>query len=153
MHSRIANIGLVDLDQIKVILLLNAFRNNSEHLQSSLYSIMDSPSLGANTILCRLQQEDTIIHTHADQSGNAATTLTAICRDKPPCVCSNCKKEGHLASYCIQTGEGMVGKTLDEVRTAQWMARCNGHSGNGNGTPQQTSGASAGASTNVATAS
>src|SRR6266851_636836 len=114
MHSRIANMGPVDLDQIKVILLLNAFRNNSEHLQSSLYSIMDSPSFGANTILCHLQQEDTIIHAHADQSGNAATTLTAICRDKPPYVCSNCKKEGHLASYCIQTGEGMVGKTLDE---------------------------------------
>jgi hypothetical protein len=60
MHTRISNMGPVDLDQIKIILLLNAFGNNHEHLQSSLYAVMDSPAFGANTILCHLQQEDAI---------------------------------------------------------------------------------------------
>jgi hypothetical protein len=60
MHTRISNMGPVDLDQIKIILLLNAFGNDHEHLQSSLYAAMDSPSFRANTIIRRLQQEDAI---------------------------------------------------------------------------------------------
>jgi len=58
-------------------------------------------------------------------------------RDKPPWLCSNCKKEGHLATYCIKTGGSMAGKTLDEARTAQWNTRRNGHTSDAN--PQQTS--------------
>jgi len=101
MHMRISNMGPIDLDQIKLILLLNAFGNDHEHLQSSLYATMDSPSFGANTILRHLQQEDAITRARAAQSGTNPTTLAAICRNGPPRLCSNCKKEGHLATYCI----------------------------------------------------
>jgi hypothetical protein len=108
---------------------------------------MDSPSFGANTILRRLQQEDAVNRARAAQSGTNPTALAAVCRDKPPRLCSNCKKEGHLATYCIKTGGGMAGKTLEEACTAQRDARRNGR--NGNSTSQQTSTASA----NVATSS
>src|SRR6266851_2217040 len=45
---------------------------------------MDSPSFGANTILCRLQQEDAINWARAAQSSTNPTTLAAVRRDKPP---------------------------------------------------------------------
>src|SRR6266851_1933248 len=93
---------------------------------------MDSPSFRANTIPRCLQQEDAIIWARAAQSGANPTTLATMHRDKPPHLCSNCKKDGHLASYCIQPGGGMAGKTLDEACTAQRNARRNGRNGNGN---------------------
>jgi hypothetical protein len=134
MHMRISNMGPVDLDQIKIILLLNVFGNDHDHLQSSLFAAMDSPSFGANTILRCLQQEDSINRAHAAQSGTNPTALAAVRRDKPPRLCSNCKKEGHLATYCIKSGSGMAGKTIEEARTAQCNAR---RSGNNGGTSSQ----------------
>jgi hypothetical protein len=149
MHTRIANMGPIDLEQIKLMLLLNAFGNQFENLQSSIYSTMDSPSFGANSILRRLQQEDAITRARAEQSGGNATALAVIRKDKPPRLCSNCKTEGHLASYCIKAGGGMAGKTLEEARTAQRNARRNGRHDNGNGDPQNAPSATA----NVATSS
>jgi len=67
MHMRISNIRPVDLNQIKIILLLNTFGNDYNHLQSSLYAAIDSPSFRANMILCCLQQEDTINRAYAAQ--------------------------------------------------------------------------------------
>jgi hypothetical protein len=87
---------------------------------------MDSPSFGANTILRHLQQEDAIVQACAAQSGTNPTALAAVRRDKLPHLCSNCKKEGHLAPYCIKPGGGMASKSLDEARTAQRNARRNG---------------------------
>ena len=122
MHMRISNMGPVDLDQIKII-LLNTFGNDHEYLQLSLFAAMDSPSFRANMILCCLQQKDAINRAHAAQSGTNPTALAAACRDKPPRLCLNCKKEGHLATYCIQLEGGMAGKTLEEACTAQCNAR------------------------------
>ena len=119
MHNKISNMGPVDWDQIKIILLLNAFGNDYDHIQSSLFSAMDSPNFSAATIIRRLQQEDAINRACVAQSSNNATALAAVRRDKPPRLCSNCKKEGHLVSYCIKQGGGMAGKTLDEARAAQ----------------------------------
>jgi hypothetical protein len=132
MHSRIANMGPVDLDQIKIILLLNAFGNDHDHLQSSLYAAMDSPSFGANTILRHLQQEDAINQAHATQSGTNPMALAAVHKDKPPRLCSNCKKEGHLTAFCIKTSGGMAGKTIEEAWTTQRNARRSGQNGGGN---------------------
>jgi hypothetical protein len=134
MHTRISNMGPVDLDQIKIILLLNAFGNDHDHLQSSLFAAMDSPSFGANTILRRLQQEDSINRARAAQSGTNPTALAAVRRDKPPQLCLNCKKEGHLATYCIKSGGGMAGKTIEEACTTQCNAR---RSRNNGGTSSQ----------------
>src|SRR6266851_4248455 len=106
---------------------------------------MDSPSFRANTIPRCLQQEDAIIWARAAQSGANPTTLATMHRDKPPHLCSNCKKEGHLATYCIQPGGGMAGKSLDEARTAQCNARRNGHTSGGDSSQMPA------ASTNVAT--
>ena len=145
MHTRISNMGPVDLDQIKIILLLNAFGNDHDHLQSSLYAAMDSPSFGANTIIRRLQQEDAINRARAAQSGANPTALATVRGNKPPRLCSNCKKEGHLAAYCIKSGGGMAGKTLDEARTAQRNARRSGQTGGGNAQQAPT------ATANVAT--
>jgi hypothetical protein len=145
MHTQFVNIGPIDLDHIKIILLLNAFSDRWEHLQSSLWSSLNSPNFGVNSILRRLQQEDARARSCAAQSGDTATALAAIRKDKPPRICSNCQKEGHVANFCIKPGGGMAGKTLDEAHTAQRNARRSGR--NGNNTSQQTSSAAA----NVAT--
>ena len=151
MHTKIAKIGPVDLDQLKIIFLINAFGDKYEHLQPSIFTAMDSPSFGIKTILRRFQQEDAINRARAEQSGSHPTALAAVRRDRPPRVCSNCKKEGHLAAYCIQTGGGMAGKTLDDVRTAQRNARRGGR--NGGGSSQQASAATANVATSTATLS
>jgi len=108
---------------------------------------MNSPSFGANMIIRCLQQEDAINWARAVQSRTNPTTLTVVCRDKPPQLCLNCKKEGHLATYCIKTGGGMGSKTVDKAHTAQCNPWRNSHNGDAN--PPQTSSAMA----NVATAS
>ncbi len=77
MYTWIANMGLVDLDQIKIILLLNAFGHHFEHLQSLIYSSMDSPNFGANTILHCFQQEDAMNRACTAQSGASVTALAA----------------------------------------------------------------------------
>ena len=66
-------------------------------------------------IIRHLQQEDAINRARAAQSGANPTALATIRGNKPPRLCSNCKKEGHLAAYCIKSGGGMAGKTLDEA--------------------------------------
>ncbi len=58
----------------------------------------------------------------AAQSGASITALTTICRDKPPRICSNCNKEGHLAAYCIKASGGMARKTLEEACTIKATA-------------------------------
>ena len=49
--------------------------------------------------------------------------LAAIYRDKPPWLCLNWKKEGHLTTYCIKMGGGMAGKTIEKAHTTQHNAR------------------------------
>jgi hypothetical protein len=141
MHTRFVNMGPIDLDHIKIILLLNAFGDRWEHIQSSLWSSLDSPNFGVNSILRRLDQEDSRARSRAAQSGDTATALAAVCKDKPPRICSNCQKEGHIANFCIKPGGGMAGKTLDEARTAQRNARRSGR--NGNNSSQQSTSATA----------
>jgi len=138
MHTRFVNMGPIDLDHIKIILLLNAFGNCWEHIQSSLWSSLDSPSFGINSILRRLDQEDSRARSHATQSGDTATALAAIRKDKLPRICSNCQKEGHITNFCIKPGGSMAGKMLNEARTVQCNARrsrCNGN----NSSQQSTS--------------
>jgi hypothetical protein len=109
---------------------------------------MDSPSFNANTILHRFDQEDSISRACAAQGGQNSTALLASRRDKPPRICSNCKKEGHLAEFCIQPGGGLAGKSIEEARNAQRAA--SGRHGNRSGQRSQTGTT---ASANVATAS
>ena len=109
---------------------------------------MDSPSFSANTILHCFDQEDAITRVHAAQGGHNPTALLASRRDKPPRICSNCKKEGHLAKYCILPGGGWASKTIEEAHNAQRAA--SGRCGNCRG---QRSQANTTTSANIAMAS
>ncbi len=135
MHTQFINMGPIDLDHIKIILLLNTFGDHWEHIQSSLWLSLDSPNFGVNSILCCLQQEDARARSCAAQSGDAATVLATIWKDKLLRICSNCQKEGYIANFCIKPRGRMAGKTLDKAYTTQHNARRSGH--NGNNTSQQ----------------
>src|SRR6266851_7452132 len=122
LHNKITKMGPVDFNQLKIIFLINAFGDRFDTVQSSILSAMDSPTFSANTILHHFNQEDSISCAHVVQGGHNSTALLAMCWDKPPCIYSNCKKEGHLAEYCIQPGRGLAGKTIEEARNAQRAA-------------------------------
>jgi hypothetical protein len=122
LHTKITKMGPVDFDQLKIIFLINAFGDWFDTVQSSILSAMDSPTFSANTILRRFNQEDSINRARVAQGSHNSMALLATCRDKPPRICSNCKKEGHLAEYCIQPGGGLAGKTIEEARNAQRAA-------------------------------
>ena len=119
LHTKITKMGPVDFNQLKIIFLINAFGDRFETVQSLILTAMDSPSFNANTILCCFDQEDSISHARVAQGGHNSTVLLASCRDKPPRICSNCKKEGHLAEFYIQPGGSLVGKSIEEACNAQ----------------------------------
>ena len=122
LHNKITKMGPVDFDQLKIIFLINAFGDCFDTMQSSILSAMDSPTFSANTILCHFDQEDSISRTCVAQGSHNPMALLATHWDKPPRICSNCKKEGHLVEYCIQPSGGLAGKTIKEARNTQWAA-------------------------------
>ena len=54
-------------------------------------------------------------------------------------VCSNCKRTNHLPAFCIAPGGGMEGKTLDDARNAQRVARGKSPSSSASTSPSTTS--------------
>ena len=49
----------------------------------------------------------------------SSTAFAAVSRPKSPHhVCANCKKEGHLADFCISPGGKMAGQTIEEAKAA-----------------------------------
>ena len=148
LHTKITKMGPINFDQLKIIFLINAFRDRFKTVQSSILTAMDSPSFNANTILCCFDQEDSISHACVAQGGQNSMALLALRRDKPPCICSNCKKEGHLIKFCILPGGGLAGKSIKEACNAQRAASRR----HGNQSSQHSQ-ASTTASANIATAS
>lgn len=57
-------------------------------------------------------------------SGKSAATTVLVARASPSVVtCSNCKRNGHTAEYCVSPGGGMAGKSIDESRRAYREAK------------------------------
>jgi len=62
LHTKITKMGTINFDQLKIIFLINAFGDKFDTIQSSILTVMDSPSFNANTILHCFNQEDSISH-------------------------------------------------------------------------------------------
>ena len=76
-------------------------------------------------IMRLLENEQRLRDSGRSAASSLSTALTARANPSAP-TCSNCKKQGHTADYCIAQGGGMAGKSLDESRRAQREAKLKG---------------------------
>jgi gag-polypeptide of LTR copia-type len=120
LHFKIVNMGPIDNDQLKAVFLLNALNDNFEDIHYHLMSMADDPSFSSKTIIRRLRQEDSLMRRRAEQNSQTLSiTFAAQGRGRPRPACTNCKKLGHLADFCVQPGGKMAGRSIEEARTAQ----------------------------------
>ncbi len=152
LHSRIVAIGPLDDDHLRSVLLLNALGEHYPQLQSSIHGNSDNPNFSSNTVLRAIQHEEDLIR-HREELGLQvpSTALAAQSRPRSKVICAHCKRNGHLADFCIQPGGKMEGRSIDDARAAQRAASSrasrNTRSQQNNSTTGQSS------SANVATAS
>jgi len=112
-------------DLFTCIALLNSL-TVFPHLRSLITRDLSesTPSMpySSSKIFALLENEQRILDadTKRTTSGEAiALTSQSRSRRRPIPTCSNCKKSGHTAAYCISEGGGMAGKTIDESRDAR----------------------------------
>jgi len=135
LHARFIKMGKLSDDELLSMFVLNALCDHYPRLQTSINDMMMSPSNTSSDIRTRLLQEE---HTTQLEPSVANAALTGASSRPPRPVCSNCKRTGHRAEYCIAPGGQMAGKTLDEARAAQDAARTAQRAGSNPGKPHGT---------------
>ena len=112
--------GRLGDDELLSMFVLNGLRNHFPRLQTSINDMMMNPSNTSADIRTRLLQEEQTNQTENSSENFAHPAMSS----KPPRpVCSNCKRPGHRADFCISPGGLMAGKTIEEARAAQETAR------------------------------
>jgi hypothetical protein len=53
------------------------------------------------------------------KSDAIALATQSSSKGKSALICSNCKRSGHTAPWCIRPGGGMAGKTIEESKEAR----------------------------------
>jgi hypothetical protein len=111
-------VGTIDLDNLKRILLINAFGvgYDFEDIRFSIMNIIDTPGISSDRILRLLEQEDLLNRLRAERRprpvSSAIVTATKL-------TCSNCKRVNHTKDFCIRPGGKMAGRSLAEARAAE----------------------------------
>ena len=123
--TKIMQMGTIDGDRLKTILLINAMNDESAHVQSALQSMAHSPDFSSYTVLRLLEAEKTLIMQRREQSPTHSLTAHAEAtgtNKKVKLPCSNCKRTNHPTDFCISPGGKMAGRSIDEARAAQRAA-------------------------------
>jgi len=113
IHAKIADIGIMEPDHLKCILLASALLDQPEfhHIRLAITDVEDSPGFSSTTILHLLEREESLQRFRSAfgaVKGNRATKAT----------CSICKSADHTENTCIQPGGKMAGQSLDKARAA-----------------------------------
>lgn len=113
IHRRVTQMGPIDDDQLLASWLINGLNDNPifENIQSNIISSADDPNWSSKTIIRRLQQQDNLVRRRAEQAPQTSSAFAAQGHGKPRMLCTNCKKSGHLADFCVQPGGKMAGHT------------------------------------------
>ena len=70
-------------------------------------------------ILKYLEQEQALMDSDIQHSSTQdPIALSAHPKPGPAIICTNCKRSGHLVTYCISPGGGMAGKTIEDSKQA-----------------------------------
>ena len=121
--SRISNMGDIDWNKFKTIMLINALGGELEHVQSQIHGMADEPSFSAEKIVHRIYRErDLIKHRAAQGEGPTALISETRRKDRERTICSHCQRPGHTAEFCISHGGKYAGHTIEEARAAQRTA-------------------------------
>jgi hypothetical protein len=124
LYSRIVKMGPIDDDLLLAVLLLNALIDSHPDMYFYLTYISENdPTFSSETIFRRIYQEHNLIRLRAEQNPQASSTSAAQAQgrrrgSKPRPVCTNCKKLGHLADFCVKPGGKMAGRSIDDARSA-----------------------------------
>ncbi|KAK2467749.1 hypothetical protein APHAL10511_000044 [Amanita phalloides] len=123
--SRAFVAGDITRDVITSLVFLHGM-NSLPHLQSvinhNLSMATKEKPYKPTDILRLLENEQRLCDTGRNPTTSTSIALTTKSSCQCP-TCSNCKKLGHIADYCISSGGGMVGKTIEESRKAAQVAQ------------------------------
>jgi hypothetical protein len=124
LHKRIIQMGPISDDQLYTIFLVNALNDNFEPLQSNIIGLANESNFTSKDVVRRLLQEDQLVRRRAEQNTPAASVsaLAAQGQGRPRSLCTNCKKPGHLADFCVRPGGKMAGRSIEDARNAQRAA-------------------------------
>ena len=121
--ARISNMGDIDWNKFKTIMLINALGSELEHIQSQIHGIIDEPGFSAEKIVHRIHRErDLVKHRAAQGEGPTALIAQPKRRERERTICSHCERPGHTAEFCISPGGKFAGHTIEEARIAQRAA-------------------------------
>ena len=121
-------------DLFRCIAIINSLKD-FPHIRSSILCDLCASTKEkehtSNDIHHYLESEQTL-HAATDKSSSTSDITLSTCTShtKSPHIptCSNCKRTGHTNHYCICTGGGMTGKTIQESKDAHHKDRENSRS-------------------------
>ena len=99
-------------------------------IQRDMQAATKESAFTSEQIMTYLEQDLQLLLGDEQQSGTAdATALAAQSlhkhgggRSSSSCECSNCKRPGHTADFCVRAGGGMAGKSIEEAQAAKRKA-------------------------------
>ena len=123
LHTQIMNMGPMDPDNLHCVFLINALGDNYSSLQSSIQSMADNTNFSSNTIIRRLQAEESL-QRRRKELGLQPEALSAVGKPRKAgnLLCAHCNRTNHLTDFCIHPGGKMAGKTLEDAQKAQRAA-------------------------------
>ncbi|KIJ53107.1 hypothetical protein M422DRAFT_242219 [Sphaerobolus stellatus SS14] len=116
--------GDITQDLLKCIALLSSL-GDFPHLRSmitrDLSAATKSNPFTSTQLRTYLDGEQTLMNS---DTKTIPESIVLTAQTKPPLVvCSNCKRNGHIMTYCISSGGGMEGKSIEESKQARRQHR------------------------------
>ncbi|KIJ25139.1 hypothetical protein M422DRAFT_79215, partial [Sphaerobolus stellatus SS14] len=113
--DRAYEMGEITQDLLKCIALLSSL-TEFPHLRSiitrDINASTKSNPFTSTQLRNYLDGEQSLLN--SDTRG-VPDSIALAAHTKPPIVvCSNCKRNGHIATYCVSSGGGMEGKSIEE---------------------------------------
>ncbi|HEV7735895.1 MAG TPA: hypothetical protein VGO47_00765, partial [Chlamydiales bacterium] len=120
--DRAYEMGEITKDLFKCIALLGALRDYT-HLRSIITRDLSMATVEvpftSTQLRTYLDQEQNMLNADNKPTGQGSS-MALVTRSQPPqIICTNCKRNRHTAEYCIASGGGMAGKTIEESRQAR----------------------------------
>ncbi len=138
--------GLSEDTFISVILLMN-LGAGLEHIRANIQRDMQAATkakpYSPSSIISYLEHERQLVlsDTNTDATTSIALAATNSSGRGTPAICTNCKRARHTAKYCVQTGGGMAGKSIEESKAQRLLD--NSASGNSKGSGAKPAGGNA----------
>jgi hypothetical protein len=122
--DRAYDMGDISRDLLKCIALLGSLGRDFPHLRSIITRDISAATaknpFTSVQLRSYLDGEQSLLNSDSKRSPAAdSIALSARTRSGSQIVCTNCKRNGHTAAYCISPGGGMAGKTIDESKQAR----------------------------------